>query len=434
MRHSWLPHQAQEFLDWDWKQIEPIFQGLQQQELDENNIESWLEEWSDISKLLDESYWRLYDATTVATNDEAAEQKFSHFLDEIRPKAKSAEQRLKERLLASGIKPGGYQVALRDLQTHANIYREENQPLLSEEKKLVVAYDKIIGDQTVDWEGEQVPLPQLQPVFEEADRERREEAWRLSAARQLQDRRALNDLYRQFLELRQTIAANAGLQNFRAYRWQELLRFDYSPEDCYQFHQAIEKVIVPVAEEIYEKRRQRLGLDTLRPWDLAVDAFGMPALKPFQTTKELEYKVEQIFSAVDPRFGKYFSNMRQAGLLDLENRANKAPGGYCSYYRYSRQPFIFMNAVGIHEDVQTLLHEGGHAFQLYECGHRPYFFLEIPSEFAEVASMSMELLSSPYLEDEDGGFYSQSESARARIQYLESMLLFWPWAPTPALC
>lgn len=424
---SWIPGTVEEFLDWSWLQIEPIFLNLQQQVLDDSNILTWLDEWSDISKLLDESYWRLYDATTVATNDPAAEERFTRFLDEIRPNARTAEQQLKEKLLASSLNPEGYQVALRDFQAHADIYRAENQNLLSEEKKLVIEYYKIIGAQSVSWDGEQVTLPQLQPVYEEADRERRESAWRLSANRQLEDRQALNELYRQFIELRQRIAENADLPNYREYRWQELLRFDYLPADCYQFHRAIESAVVPAAQAIYEKRRQRLELSNLRPWDLAVDTFGKPALKPFNTTLELIEKCTAIFSQVDPQFGGYFHQMHTEKLLDLENRANKAPGGYCTYYRYSQRPFIFMNAVGIHEDVQTLLHEGGHAFQIFECGHRPNFFLEIPSEFAEVASMSMELLSSPYLESDKGGFYSLQESARARLQYLESMLLFWPY-------
>jgi oligoendopeptidase F len=422
-----MPDKIDEFLEWEWPRIESIFLSLEQQQLDDKNIGAWLDEWSDISKLLDESYWRLYDATTVDTSDEAAKIRFTRFLDEIRPKAKSAEQGLKEKLLSSGINPDGYRVAIRDMRAQAEIYREENQTLLSEEKKLVVQYDKIIGAQTVNWDGEQVPLPQLQPVYEEVDRKRREKAWRLSAARRLADRQALNELYRHFLELRHKIAINADLPNFRAYRWQELMRFDYSPEDCFQFHQAIENVVVPAAQAIYGKRQDQLRLNELRPWDLAVDPYGLPALKPYRTIDELEEKAEMIFSAIAPQFGNNFGKMRAEELLDLENRANKGPGGYCTYYQYSQQPFIFMNAVGIHEDVQTLLHEGGHAFQNYECGHRPYFFLEIPSEFAEVASMSMELLSSPFLESDKGGFYSPGEAARARIQHLESMLLFWPY-------
>ena len=425
--HSSLPDEAVDFLEWRWPQIEPLFQNLSRRSLTESNILEWLNEWSELSKLLDESYWRLYDATTINTIDQEVEEKLKHFLDQIRPQAKSAEQKLKEKLLNSGITPDGYEVPLRDLRAQADLFREANLPLLSEDKKLVVEYGKIVGAQTVLWAGEQVSLPQLLPVYQQPERVSRENAWRLAAERQLADRDLLNDLWVKFLKLRQRIAANADLQNYRAYRWRELLRFDYTPEDCYQFHQAIAKVIVPAAQSIYEKRRQRLGVTSLRPWDLEVDPFGKPPLKPFSTSEELENKTAQIFRQVDHQLGDYFEVMRAEGLLDLENRVNKAPGGYCSHYMSSEQPFIFMNAVGIHDDVQTLLHEGGHAFHVFECGHLPFFFLDVPLEFAEVASMSMELLASPYLADDQGGFYSHEEAARARIQFLESMLLFWPY-------
>lgn len=424
---STLPENAVEFLDWTWPQIEPHFQDLYNRSLNEDNILDWLHDWSELSKLLDESYWRLYAATTIDTSNQEFEENFKRFLDQVRPQGKSAEQKLKKMLLNSGIAPEGYEVPLRDLSAQADLFREENQPLLSEEKKLVVEYDKVIGAQTVLWEGEQVALPQLLPEFQHPDRAHREKAWRLAADRQLADREALNNLWAQFLELRQRIAANADLPDFRAYRWRELLRFDYTPEDCYQFHQAIEDVVVPAAAMIYEKRRQRLGVETLRPWDLEVDPFGKPPLEPFSNIEELESKTSQIFQQVDPQLGDYFEIMRAEGLLDLDSRLNKAPGGYCNYYLYSKRPFIFTNAVGVHDDVQTLLHEGGHAFHVFEFAHRPFFFLEVPMEFAEVASMAMEMLASPYLLDELGGFYSSEEAARARIQHLESMLLFWPY-------
>jgi oligoendopeptidase F len=422
-----LPKNAVEFLDWTWPQIDPYFQDLYRRSLNEDNILEWLNDWSEMSKLLDESYWRLYAATTIDTSNQEVEEKFKRFLDQVRPRGKTAEQKLKKMLLNSGITPEGYEVPLRDLSAQADLFREENMPLLSEDKKLVVEYDKIIGAQTVLWEGEQVALPQLLPEFQHPDRAHREKAWRLAADRQLADREALGDLWVQFLDLRQKIAANADLPDFREYRWRELLRFEYTPEDCYQFHQAIEDVVIPAAATIYEKRRQRLDVDTLRPWDLEVDPFGKSPLDPFSNIKELESKTSQIFRRVDPQLGDYFEIMRAEGLLDLDNRVNKAPGGYCDYYLYSKRPFIFMNAVGIHDDVQTLLHEGGHAFHVFESAHRPYFFLDVPMEFAEVASMSMELLASPYLLKELGGFYSSEEAARARIQHLESMLLFWPY-------
>jgi oligoendopeptidase F len=422
-----LPESAVQFLNWTWPQIEPYFQDLYHRSVNQGNILEWLFDWSELSKLLDESYWRLYDATTIDTNNAEGEKKFKHFLDEVRPQAKAGEQKLKKKLLDSGITPKGYEVPLRNLSTQADLFREVNLALLSEDRKLVVEFDKIIGAQTVLWEGKEVALPQLLPEFEHPDRERREKAWRLAAERQLADREALNDLWVRFLKLRQNIAANADLPDFRAYRWRELLRFDYSPEDCYQFHQAIAEVVVPAAEKVYEKRRQIMGVETLRPWDLDVDPFGKPPLTPFSDIRELESKATQIFRQVDPELSDYFKIMRDEGLLDLDNRINKAPGGYCNFYMYSRRPFIFMNAVGIHDDVQTILHEGGHAFNVFECAHLPYFFLEVPLEFAEVASMSMELLAGPYLVTELGGFYNQGDAARARIQFLERMLLFWPY-------
>lgn len=422
-----LPKNVVQFLDWTWPQIEPFFQDLYERPLSEATIAEWLGDWSELSKLLEESYWRHYDATTIDTANQEIQEKFNNFLDQVQPRAKSAEQKLKEMLLNSEIFPDGYEVPLRNLRAQADLFREPNLELQSEEKKLVTEYDKIIGAQTVLWEGQQVPLPQLIPVYQQTDRERREKAWRLAAERQLADREGINDLWVSFLELRQKIAINADLPNYRAYRWRELLRFDYTPEDCYQFQQAISDVIVPVAESIYKKRRQRLGVESLRPWDLDVDPFARPPLDPFANSEELVSKTSQIFHQVDPQLGDYFEIMRTEGLLDLENRENKAPGGYCSHYKSSERPFIFMNAVGVHEDVQTLLHEAGHAFHVFECGHLPYFFLEVPAEFAEVASMSMEFLASPYLISDQGGYYTPEQAARARIQYLESVLLFWPY-------
>jgi oligoendopeptidase F len=422
-----LPENAVPILDWSWEKVEPHFEDLVFHSLDEKNISGWLADWSKISKLMDELYCRLYDATTKDTSDQEAERRYANYLDHIRPQVKASEQKLKNKLLSSGITPAGYEVPLRDLRAQAELFRDENLPLLSADKKLAIEYDKIVGAQTVIFDGKEITLPQLEPVYLEADRERREQAWRLASERQLADREAINDLWEKMMAVRVQIAENTDLPNFRAYRWRELLRFDYTPQDCFNFHRAIKDVIVPAAQSIYKKRRQRLGVTELRPWDLYVDPFGQTPLKPFSSIDELEIKTNQIFAKVDPKFGEYFGIMREEGLLDLENRMNKAPGGYCNHYSAAERPYIFMNAVGVHDDVQTLLHEGGHAIHIFELGDLPFFFLDVSSEFAEVASMSMELLAAPFLTADLGGFYSPQEAARARIQFLESNLLFWPY-------
>ena len=422
-----LPPEATEFKNWSWEQIEPYYEDLLARDLTAANSKQWLADWSHLAKLVDEANWRLFDANTIDTTDAQAERQYTTYLDEVQPQCKEADQKVKEKLLASGLTPAGYEIPLRNLRAQAAIYREANLPMLAEDKKLCMEYDRINGAQTVMWEGEELTITQLLPIYQEIDREKRERAWRLAAERQLADRQAISKLWGRMLELRTRIAKNADLPDYRAYRWSVLLRFDYSKEDCHRFHQAIEQVVVPAATAVYEKRQKRLGLKALRPWDLDVDPFNRPPLRPYQTIEELESKTSAIFHQVDPQLGKYFDRMRSEKLLDLDNRKGKAPGGYCNAYEASGVPFIFMNAVGLHDDVQTLLHEGGHAFHVFECSHLAHQQIEVPLEFAEVASMGMELLAAPYLTADKGGFYTHQEAARARIETLESNLRFWPY-------
>ena len=417
-----------EFMRWDWAQIEPYYQALAAQPIDEASVESWLKDWTRLSKLLRETHQRLWVASTVDTTDLQARQRYTDFLDNIYPQAQAAEQKIKEKLLASGLEPPGFEVPLRNMRLEAELFCEANLPLLSEELKLATEYDKISGAQTVQWQGKEVTLLQLHPVYLDPDRSLRERAWRLASARQLADRQAINDLWVKLLAIRRQLAANANLPDYRLYRWRQLLRFDYTPQDCKQFHRAIEDVVIPAARRLYERRRRLLAVGALRPWDVHVDVRGRPPLKPFSTIAELEEKTSAIFEGVDPALGDYFEIMRREGLLDLDNRKGKAPGGYCTDFPASSRPFIFCNSVGVHDDVQTLLHEGGHAFHVFESSRLPYFQqMHVPLEFAEVASMGMEFLASPYLSAEQGGFYTPAETAQARVDLLEGYLLFWPY-------
>jgi oligoendopeptidase F len=242
----------------------------------------------------------------------------------------------------------------------------------------------------------------------------------------LQDRDAINDLWTRFLDVRLQLARNAGKPDYRAYRWQELLRLDYTPEDTRRFESAIEEIVVPAVARRLERRRRMLGLDSLRPWDLQVDPMGRSPLRPFGDVAELRRKTSTVFHQVDPGLGDYFDVMDREGYLDLDNRMNKAPGGYCTDFPLVQRPFIFMNAVGMHADVQTLVHESGHAFHNFESVHLPYTQQRsVGLEFAEVASMSMELLAAPYLSPPSDGFYGEEDAARARVQHLERMLTLW---------
>jgi oligoendopeptidase F len=430
-----LPNTAQEIIDWSWAEIEPHYKTLAAQSLTASNIDAWLADWSSVGERIEEMYSRLSVATSVNTADKEADARMNKFLDGIFPNAMATEQKLKEKLLASGLEPKGFQIPLRNLRAEADLFRETNLGLLAEQQKLAIEYDKIYGAQTVKWEGEEITLTRLAMNFQQPDRARRETAWQLKAKRQLADRQAINELWDKFMDVRARIARNADKPSFREYAWQQKLRFDYTPADCKSFAAAIEKVVVPAATRIYDKRKRELGLDTLRPWDLVDGWFNRPTppasqsqLKPFASIDELKARSSSIFHHVDPVLGGYFDSMVADGLTDLENRKNKAPGAYCTSYTSIRKPFVFVNAVGTHDDVMTTLHESGHSFHVFETANIPYIQqLAVPMEFAEVASMGMELLASPFLTKANGGFYSESEAARARIEHLEGMILFWPF-------
>jgi oligoendopeptidase F len=427
-----LPATAEAFSAWTWEQIAPYYAELLVRPLDAQSAPAWLADWTRISALLDEVNTRFSIATTVDTADEATQQRYTTYLDHIAPQMMLAEQQVKQKLIDSGLRPPGFEMPLRKLRTDAALFREANVPLLAEVRKLSLEYDQISGARTVPWDGAEIPLPQLIAVLEEPDRDRRERASRAMNARIQQDTPALSALWRQMIAVRSQLATNAGCDNYRTYCWQQLYRFDYTPDDAKRFHDAIEQAVVPAARRINEQRRQLLGVPTLRPWDDEfVDPHGRAPLHPYATIDELESRTRAIFQRVDPQFGAYFAIMRDEHLLDLESRKNKASGGYSLAYSVTGRPFIFMNAVGTQEDVQTLLHEGGHAFHAFETANLPYLQQKQeqmrPTEFDEVASMGMELLASPYLTTEYGGFYSAAEAARARIHHLQGIITFWPY-------
>jgi oligoendopeptidase F len=428
-----LPTDYHVFIHWTWPQFEPYYQDLNARTLAAGTVEAWLTDWSQISKIAQELTARLHIATTLNTADTRAETSYLTFLSDVNPQLETAEQELKQKLLDSGLEPAGFEIPLRNLRAEAALFREANLPLLVENRKLGSQYNKITGAQTVLWEGQELTLQQMRPITQNVDRAVRERAWRLASDRWLADRAAINELWTKLATLRRQIARNADCADYREYRWRELLRFDYTPEDCETFHAAIEEVAVPAATRIYTRARRRLGVDSVRPWDCDQDRdpLNFPALKPFQTIDELTTKSGQIFQHVDPQLGEYYTIMEREGLLDLGNRKGKAPGAYCSEFPVKQRPFIFANSVGVRSDVRTVLHECGHAFHVFESNHLPYIQQQqVPMEFAEVASMSMELLAAPYLSTEFGGFYADPEAARDRVEHLERIILFWPYMAT----
>ena len=423
-------HPYDEFSEMDWAEIEKLFGALGEIELTEETLPGWMSGWSDLRKLVDERYSRLSLATDLDTTDEAAERAYHTFLEEIYPKALSADQLMKEKLLESNLAPARMDVVLRKMRTEASLFREENLPLLTEESKLSTQYNKIFGAQTIGWQGDELTLTQVKSIMLTDDREIRKELWELTSNRQLADRQAINDLWVKYMDLRAQLAANAGYDDYRAYRWLQRLRLDYTPEDSKQFLSAIKAVAVPAATRAYQRYQNRLGIDTVRPWDLLNNqtTFHLPAVQAFETEDEFIAQVGGVLNQLDPVLGGYFETMREKKLLDLMNRKGKGPGGFCTSFATLGLPFIFMNAVGRGSDLRVLFHESGHAFHVFERTNLDYHHQwRSGLEFAEVASTAMELLAMPYLAKDRGGFMSVEQAAVTQLLNLEEKLLFWPY-------
>lgn len=416
----------------DWETFKSRYERLLAMPLDESNLADWLKEWSDLNRLVEEAGSIIYIESTLDTADPAREKAFLDFVENVEPHFRRADQALKERLLAQvdddDLLGPEMTIPLRRMRNQAELYREANVPLFTELAKLGNEYDKITGGMKADWDGEEKNLSQLDSLLRRRDRAVRERAWRTIMSLWQGKRDELNALYSRMLALRQQIAENAGLPDFRAYAYRAYNRFDYSPDDSLRFHEAIEAVVVPAAQRVYERKRAQLSLEALRPWDVVVDAGGEPPLKPYQGQDALIQGSLNMFEHVDATLARYFAVMAEEGLLDLDTRAGKALGGYCSTLPWRQRPYIFMNGDGKHDDVQTMLHEAGHAFHAFESFSLPFTWqTDVPMEFCEVASMSMELLAAPYLTREFDGFYTPAEAARARIEHLSGILTFLPY-------
>ena len=392
-------------------------------------LEQWLIDWAELESWVDEEESVRYVESTCQTDDAERERRYLSFIEDVSPVVKTWSDRLNRKLLASSevasLPRDRYEVFLRKVRNEAELFREENIPLQTEDEKLRQQYQKVVGCMTAEYEGREQTMQELGAYLERPDRRVREEVWGKIAGPWRAAREEIDGIYDQMVSLRHKMAVNAGKRDYREYAFCELERFDYTPGDCERFAESIEKIVVPLARRLGDERKTQLGLDRLRPWDMAVDPQGREPLAPFSGAAELIGGCGRIFEKVCGAFGEEFGRMRREGLLDLESRKGKAPGGYMMEFDGRRVPFIFMNAVGRQDDVQTMLHEGGHAFHAFAArGENLAFVREAPIEFAEVASMGMELLAGKFLEE----FYSTGDDAeRARVDHLDGVVRFFPY-------
>ncbi|MBW3128504.1 M3 family oligoendopeptidase [Hymenobacter profundi] len=421
------------FVVTDWASLQAYFEELRDRTIDSaGELENWLLDRSELESVLSEDLaWRYIRMTSDTQSQERAEA-FQFFVNEVEPQAAPYDHALNEKLMSSPYLPeldqDRYRVFIRSVRQALDIYRAENIPLKTEISTKQQQYAATVGAMTVTLDGKEVTLPRAADNLKNTDRSVRETAYRAIQERRLQDAQALDQLFTELVTLRDQMARNAGFANFRDYMFAALGRFDYTAEDCFDFHRAIRETVVPFIDDLDLERRQDLGLAELRPWDLDVDTSGKAPLRPFETGEELLEKTITVFQRLDPFLGECLRTMRQMGHLDLESRKGKAPGGYNYPLDETGVPFIFMNATASLRDVVTLLHEGGHAVHSFLTRRLPLSAdKHPPSEVAELASMSMELMSMDYW---DEFFPNPDELRRAKRTHLEGVLETFPWVAT----
>ncbi len=415
-----------------WESLEPVIRELAAADLSSTaTLERWLLDWSVLCDHVDETAAQLYVNMTCHTDNADYESRYLNFMEHILPKYKDWSQTLREKYVASPARAqlpkDRYAMTDRHFEAQVKIFKKENLALDVECDKLEQQYQKLFGTLTVEYEGQTRTIYQMAKYQEVQDRAVRETTWRLVADRMLQASTQFEDIYDQLIVLRNKVATNAGFANYRDFAFAAKERFDYTPADCERYHTAIEKYVVPLARKLADERRRKLKVDSLKPWDLSVDPDNNPPLHPFQKTDELLSKCRSIFSKVHPDFAQTIDAMAKNGMFDLDNRKGKAPGGYQHSFELRKLPFIFMNSTGLQSDVETLLHEGGHAFHYWASRSEPLAFQRhAPIEFCEVASMGMELMAGRYLEE----FYSKADADRARRDHLEHILWVFSWVAT----
>ena len=395
-------------------------------------LHDWLHDVSELEAVVSEdACWRQI-RMTCDTTDPKLEEAFTFFCSEIEPKIKPYSFAINKKLLDSPFRSHLDQSVffpyLRNVEQSAKLYREENIPLQAEANILAQQYGATSGKMSVEIDGKTYTMQQAAKFLQGSDRAHRELVFGKISARRMQDKDALNELFDKLLTLRHSIALNAGYENYRDYKFAELGRFDYTIEDCFAFHEAVKEHVLPLHRMLVAHRKNRLGVDVMRPWDGDAEPEGTQPLKPFQTGAELLEKSKEVFARLKPYFSNCLNTMQDMKRMDLESRQGKAPGGYNCPLAETGVPFIFMNAAGTMSDVITMMHEGGHAVHSFLSHDLELSaFKEYPMEIAELASMSMELFT---MEHWDIFFSDEKELKRAQIEELERVISVLPWIAT----
>ncbi len=426
-KREFLP---EEFKVTVWSRLKPYFNELLRRPIATKAIlEQWIFDWNELNALVQEDVnWR-YIHFSTNTSDERAGESYNYVVQQILPKVAKINHQLNQKLLeipfCKNLEPEKYSIFLREVKNSLELFNEDNVDLQAEIKLRSKEYGKMMSQMIIDVAGNSYTIQEASNFLQEPDRNLRRHAFRSIHNRLSKNSPQLNLLFNELVDMRQQLAQNTGFENYRDYKFKALSRFDYSPEDCYDFHENIKNEIVPLLNELYKIRQDSLKLEELKPWDLNVNINGKPPLRPFKNTDELIEKSIECLAEIDPFFGECLGVMKKIGHLDLNAREGKRPGGYNMPLPLSGVPFVFMNATHSLKDVIILAHESGHAVHsFYTKNFRLNSAKQTPKEIAEFAAMTMELLAMEHWEV----FFDDPLTLKdAKLQQLERVLYSMTW-------
>lgn len=416
-----------------WEDVAPSFEELLQRPIGSvQDLSEWISERSELESRLSETICWAYIQLSADSQNQQANQRYQYAVQHILPKLDPLDQALNQKLVASPylnqLDARRYEIYLRNIQASVDLFQEENVALNTEVQLKTKEYARIFSQMMIGMDGKQMTLQQANTILEEPNRQRRRNIYHKINRRILQDTTQLDQLFDELLQKRHTIARNAGMENYRDYAFQQLGRFDYSPADCQDFHQAVKAEILPILNELYQTRKQNLKVNQLRPWDLNADTAGQAPIHPFKDTDELLHKGIQCLERVNPEYAEIIRIIKSNGFLDLASRPGKRPGGYNMPLQATRMPFVFMNATNSLGDLRTFMHESGHAIHFFLTRDYPLLFdRKFTFEVAELAAMTMELLTMDHWHI---FFSNEDELRRAKITQLEHVLKVLPWIAT----
>ncbi|GEM45382.1 M3 family metallopeptidase [Deinococcus cellulosilyticus] len=410
----------------DVQEMVQRYEALVQEPLNQQNLDVWVSRWSDLEKQVRETVNDAYFRKVQNVRDEDTEKFYAFLLEEVAPKAKAYSSKLAERFLEVNPEQPRYQQMLKNFRTEKQVRTPELIQLQAEIDPLAATYDEITGKMMAVVDGVEMPGEEAWTLVFDQNRDTREKGWRAYYEMWKAHRTELGELLLTLVQKRRHMAKVGGFSDYRAYCWAELNRTDYTPADTQKLQQGILQQVTPLAKAVRQKQAERLGLQSLRPWDLNVEEGE--SLKPFQTTQQLLDLTANALREVSADWFRVFDGYRtrRPDLIDIETRADKGTGGFCEFLYQQGYPHIFMSLMGRHDDLTGFFHETGHAlhFLLTDRKQDLYWHNNVPMEFNETMAMTMELLPLEHLAKI--GVYSEGQLQTAVQASLEQSVQLLP--------